>query len=222
MSLDDRQNLLQQGILWKKSLSGDLYPFRNLKKKELEEELEARSVEITDETKPKLVEHLNDILHGICRPPALMLKSPTKSSKELYIDDYEILGCEPLHDITNIIQHLIEELPYHIENLEARRDLEKFASNTIGEKNQIKGSDARLYAVKLAMFITTKDISLLRYFSSKESPVGANFDDHQETLAVFSKYIKNWYGSLFPLHKYNCNVLHVVDHTQIAELVHHH
>jgi hypothetical protein len=31
--------LLQQGILWKKSLSGDLYPFRNLKKKELEEEL---------------------------------------------------------------------------------------------------------------------------------------------------------------------------------------
>jgi hypothetical protein len=81
-----------------------------------------------------------------------MLKSPTKSSKELYIDDYEILGCEPLHDITNIIQHFIEELPYHIENLEAR----------------------------------------------------------------------NWYGSLFPLHKYNCNVLHVVDHTQIAELVHHH
>jgi hypothetical protein len=81
---------------------------------------------------------LNDILHGICRPPALMLKSPTKSSKELYIDDYEILGCEPLHDITNIIQHLIEELPYHIENLEARRDLEKIASNTIGEKNQIK------------------------------------------------------------------------------------
>ena len=156
MSLDDHQNLLQQGILWKKSLSGDLYPFRNLKKKELEEELEARSVEITDETKPKLVEHLNDILHGICRPPALMLKSPTKSSKELYIDDYEILGCEPLHDITNIIQHLIEELPYHIENLEARRDLEKFASNTIGEKNQIKRSDARLYAVKLAMFITTK------------------------------------------------------------------
>lgn len=139
MSLDDRQNLLQQGILWKKSLSGDLYPFRNLKKKEFEEELEARSVEITDETKPKLVEHLNDILHGICRPPALMLKSPTKSSKELYIDDYEILGCEPLHDITNIIQHLIEELPYHIENLEARQDLEKFASNTIGGKKPNQG-----------------------------------------------------------------------------------
>jgi hypothetical protein len=58
--------------------------------------------------------------------------------------------------VFSIIQHLIEELPYHIENLEARRDLEKFASNTIGEKNQIKGSDARLYAVKLAMFITTK------------------------------------------------------------------
>jgi hypothetical protein len=37
-------------------------------------------------------------------------------------------------DITNIIQHLIEELPYHIENLEARQDLEKNASNIFGEK----------------------------------------------------------------------------------------
>ena len=84
--------------------------------------------------KAKLVEHLNDILHSICRPTTFMLKSPTKSSKELYIDDYEILDWEPLHDITNIIQHLIEELPYHIENLEARQDLEKNASNIIGEK----------------------------------------------------------------------------------------
>jgi hypothetical protein len=44
---------------------------------------------------------------------------------------------------------LIEELPYHIENLEARRDLEKFASNTIGEKNQIKGKVGN-DAVKMA------------------------------------------------------------------------
>ena len=52
MSLDDRQNL---GILWKNSLSLDLYPFRySKKKKELYEELEARSMEITDETKPNL------------------------------------------------------------------------------------------------------------------------------------------------------------------------
>jgi hypothetical protein len=29
---------------------------------------------------------------------------------------------------------LIEELPYHIENLEARQDLDKNASNIIGEK----------------------------------------------------------------------------------------
>ena len=69
-----------------------LTSFQKLKKKELDEELEARSIEITEETKPKLVEHLNDILHSICRPTTFMLKSPTQSSKELYIDDYEILG----------------------------------------------------------------------------------------------------------------------------------
>jgi hypothetical protein len=69
-----------------------LTSFQKFKKKELDEELEARSIEITDQTKPKLVEHLNDILHSICRPTTFMLKSPTKSSTELYIDDYEILG----------------------------------------------------------------------------------------------------------------------------------
>jgi len=68
---------------------------------------------------------------------------------------YEVLACEPLHDITNVVQNIINELPSHIENKEIEIQHEQFCSQTVGEKNQITGSDARLYAVKLAKFTQT-------------------------------------------------------------------
>lgn len=47
---------------------------------------------------------------------------------------------------------MITELPCHIQDLSTQKEFEKFATSTIGYKNQLKGSDARLFAVKLAMF----------------------------------------------------------------------
>ena len=66
---------------------------------------------------------------------------------------YEIPACEPLRDITNVVQNLITELPAHIENKKAQQEFEKFSELTIGDKNQLKGSDARLYAIKLVKFV---------------------------------------------------------------------
>ena len=74
---------------------------------------------------------------------------------ELKIDDYEVLSCEPLHDLTNVIKNLIEELPHHVGECNKQEFL-SFSETTIGNKNQIKGSDARLYAVKLAKFTLQK------------------------------------------------------------------
>uniref|UniRef100_K1PE89 DUF7869 domain-containing protein n=1 Tax=Magallana gigas TaxID=29159 RepID=K1PE89_MAGGI len=54
-----------------------------------------------------------------------------------------------------IIQNLIQELPHHVgEN--NKQDFLSFSDTTIGNKNQIKGSDARLYVVKLAKFSIQK------------------------------------------------------------------
>lgn len=71
---------------------------------------------------------------------------------------YEVPACEPLHDISNVVQNLITELPLHIENKKAQQEFEKFSEVTIGDKNQLKGSDARLYAVKLAKFVGTQHL----------------------------------------------------------------
>lgn len=63
---------------------------------------------------------------------------------------------EPLHDIINAVQNQFTELPYHISNPDTLNDFEKFSIATIGDKNQQKGSDARLFAVKLPMFAHLK------------------------------------------------------------------
>lgn len=123
-------------------------PFSNLKKEDLEKELRARGHDIVNKNKGELQEELTSILRGIQRPPALM----TADGISDLLQQYEIPPCEPLHDITNVVQNLITELPCHIEDLSTQKEFEKFAVSTIGDKNQLKGSDARLFAVKLAMF----------------------------------------------------------------------
>lgn len=103
--------------------------------------------------KSEMQEELQSVLHGIQRPTALLTENMDDIS---FLSSYEILACEPLHDITNVVQNVINELPSHIDNKSTQAEFEKFSSATIGDKNQLKGSDARLYAIKLAKFVNIK------------------------------------------------------------------
>lgn len=147
-------HLSQKGSCGKNWKKGETNPFQKLRKEEIAVELEYHNIWTDKETKSELSNILTQKLHGICRPPALMCKDPLKSAKDININNYEVLSCEPLHDITNIVQNIITELPFHVPK-EIQKEFEIFSSTTIGDKNQIKGSDARLFAVKLAKFIKT-------------------------------------------------------------------
>lgn len=155
LSLEERRRLIIKGDLWKKLETGETNPFQKLKKDELITELEHHEIWVDNEKKAELMDKLSTKLHGICRPAALMCDDPTKSANDISIQDYEVLFCEPLHDITNVVQNIIAELPFHVPK-EIQKEFEQFSNTTIGDKNQIKGSDARLYAIKLAKFISTK------------------------------------------------------------------
>lgn len=72
-------------------------------------------------------------MHGIQRPPALFCSEHCNSDM---LTIYEVPACEPLHDISNVVQNLITELPSHIENKKAQQEFEKFSEVTIGDKNQ--------------------------------------------------------------------------------------
>lgn len=83
--------------------TGTVNPFPNLKKEDIIEELEKRSVWPEKETKSEVQEKLASLLQ-LCGP-ALCCDDPTRTVKFLYIDNYEVLACEPLHDLTNVIQN---------------------------------------------------------------------------------------------------------------------
>ncbi|CAC5358495.1 unnamed protein product [Mytilus coruscus] len=76
VDLEDRRKLVTEGYLWKKIEGGNFNPFKNLKKEEIINELDHRKIEIMKEDKPSLQQELTELLHGICRPPALMLNDP--------------------------------------------------------------------------------------------------------------------------------------------------
>ncbi|KAK3107278.1 hypothetical protein FSP39_010990 [Pinctada imbricata] len=151
-SLEERRQVVVAGSLWRQLQNGKINPFQNLKKQEIVDELEARGIWDYGNLKPELSAQMSNLLHGINRPPALMVPNPEKSAASLGIGMYDVLGCEPLHDICNIVQNIITELPFHVPE-QSRKDFESFSSTTIGDKTQLKGSDARLFAVKLASFM---------------------------------------------------------------------
>ncbi|CAC5423340.1 unnamed protein product [Mytilus coruscus] len=98
--LEDRRAVFLKGESLVKIKQGNINPFQNLTKDELIEELECRGFDTFRlKTKARLQEEMSDLLHGISRPPALLLHYPEKSLTESNISCYEVLPKKPLHDI---------------------------------------------------------------------------------------------------------------------------
>ena len=72
LDLEDRRKLLLAGSSWNKIKDGNIHQVKRLKKEELEDELERRGIDIFNiNIKDSLQEELSEVLHGICRNPAL-------------------------------------------------------------------------------------------------------------------------------------------------------
>jgi hypothetical protein len=97
-SLNELQSLAIGGTFGKKE--GLLRPFHNLKVNELKQELRARGISIeTGMKKDELQLMLDDILRGVSRVPALLLTNSEQSLSSLGLHRYEVVACEPLHDL---------------------------------------------------------------------------------------------------------------------------
>ncbi|VDI29311.1 Hypothetical predicted protein [Mytilus galloprovincialis] len=185
---DERVGLIKSTRCFEELKKGNLNPFQNLKKDDLIEELESRDIDIHNMLRPELQENLSALLHGICRPPALMTTNPTLSTHHLNLNNYEIFGMEPLHDLSNFIQNIITELPSHISDKKLQKELEEFSKHTIGDKNQIKGSDARLYLVPRNR--TRRKMFLEIYEEFQKTPVTVNQKPYA-TTQFFDSLVNN-------------------------------
>jgi hypothetical protein len=90
-----------------------------LTKKELEEELGSRKI-YDGKTKRELQDLLTIELQGKQRVPALLINNPDASLATLGLDCYEILPCEPLHDIGHHIENFFVEFPKHLTPQESK------------------------------------------------------------------------------------------------------
>ena len=54
--------------------------------------------------------------------------------KTINIEEYKILVCEPLHDVSKLIENVLTELPSHMANAEHKKPIEETIALTIGGK----------------------------------------------------------------------------------------
>ena len=135
MSLADRQDLVLKGPYGKEnSLKKASKPFQDLNKDELIRELSARGI-YEGNTKEELQNLLKEELHDVQRVPALLYPNPEVPLDEINCGNYEILGFEPLHDISHHIENVLTELPSHLPKKEAS-ELNALTEFCIGGEKQ--------------------------------------------------------------------------------------
>lgn len=61
-----------------------------------------------------LNEALNLHLRGVSSVPALSFMTPQMTMHDCNLGEYEVIPCEPLHDVKGYIKHLWDELPSRI------------------------------------------------------------------------------------------------------------
>jgi hypothetical protein len=108
-SLSGIQALILAGKLGNKP--GCLKPPDNLNFADLRLELQARGIETRGLLKAQLTFSLSDILQGAQHVPTLLTLDPTQSFTTLNLSKYEVLDCEPLHDIKGHLHNLLPEIP---------------------------------------------------------------------------------------------------------------
>lgn len=144
-SLSDLQSLILAGTMGNKA--GCLKPFEKLNVHDLRKKLTARGINTDGMLKPQLASHLTEILQGAQRVPTLLTLHPAQSLASLNLDKYEILDCEPLHDIKGHLNNLLPELPYILQP-DLRSECQQVLDTTL-PKEKVSGAFLRIAATKL-------------------------------------------------------------------------
>ena len=111
-SYQDRQKkIIKTSGSRRRSKGGSVKLYDKLEKEELTRELIERDVDFDKQTMKELKAELTKEMHGMQRVPSLLFNNPEGDINSLGLESYEILACEPLHDIMNHIKNLFLELP---------------------------------------------------------------------------------------------------------------
>lgn len=113
--LQERQQIVLKGTLGlQRSLALHPKTFANLKTEDLKVEVMGRGLQVDSEKKKCYQKALTSELARQWRVPALLVNAPKTTLEDLGVSKYEILPCEPMHDLSSHITDLLEEHPNHV------------------------------------------------------------------------------------------------------------
>ena len=157
VTLEERQKSIMSGkISLRNSMDQKTKPLSGLKKHELEQELASRGI-YDDGRKDELQSLLNKKMRGKQRVPALLFNNPQASLSELCLQEYEILPCEPLHDMGHHIENVFTELPAHLKDQESKV-IEESLELCLGNKDSKRTADYRSALVKTTGYLLEHQI----------------------------------------------------------------
>ena len=79
-----------------------------------------------------VVERIPCYATGVRRLPALL--STGLELKDIGCPEYEILACEPLHNLKNLIAHLLAELPHQVTEPALKRRVKEFCEGCLDKQ----------------------------------------------------------------------------------------
>ena len=152
LTLKDRSKKVLSTISSQEQISsGGSKLYKKLKKQEIINELHEREIYFhSDSKKHVLEEKLIKEMHGIQRLPLLYNQGFFEQ-----LESYEVLPCEPLHDVKNHIENLYIELPLHLKK-EEKKLMEEFISLSFERKETKRGVDCRKSLIKLTIALNRK------------------------------------------------------------------
>ena len=112
-------------------------------------------------------------MRGKQRVPALLFNNPQASLSELCLQEYEILPCEPLHDVGYHIENVFTELPAHLKDQESKV-IEEFLELCLGNKDSKRTADYRSALVKTTgyllehQFMSDKLLAIIRFLAEMQ------------------------------------------------------
>ena len=196
VSLEDRQNIVMKGPIGKRnSFLQKPKPFSALTREELESELGAREI-YEGKTKKELQNLLYENLHGVSRVPALLFTNPSRSLESLNLGNYEVLPCEPMHDIAHHIENLLTELPSHIEDENCREKLVEAVTLTTGKKETKRAVDFRCSLLTTSLYVqgtASSSVQSLLDTMVDMQDILYKEDKHRSPRLILRYHNSSWY-----------------------------
>ena len=155
ISIQEKQNIMLKGAVWRRATVANPNPLKNATKQDLKRELDVRRKPTLGEGKQSLTNALRDELHGQQRLPDFLFNTPRADLSTLSLCSWEIPEFEFMHDFTNFFSNFMEEMPHHIDNTAAKKQIEQLFSKAKGDRQTLRGCDARLSAIHFASLAHT-------------------------------------------------------------------